>query len=101
MTAAIRVELPSSLRVLAGVGAEVLVRVDAAPTLGAVLDALEADLPVLRGTLRDHASKRRRPFIRFFACERDFSHCAPDATLPAAVVEGREPLLVVGAIAGG
>lgn len=101
MTAAIRVELPSSLRALAGVGGEVLVRVDGLATVGALLDALEADFPVLKGTIRDHASQRRRPFVRFFACEQDFSHVPTDQTLPPAVVEGRAAFLVVGAIAGG
>jgi molybdopterin synthase sulfur carrier subunit len=97
MTTAIRVELPSSLRVLAGVDREVLVHLQGTSTQQSLLDALEAALPMLRGTI----SKRRRPFIRFFACEQDLSHCAPDAPLPPPVVEGLEPFMVVGAIAGG
>ena len=101
MTTAIRVELPSALRALAGVAGEVLVRVDGPVTQRTLLDALEADLPVLRGTIRDHASQRRRPFVRFFACEQDLSHSPDDQPLPAAVAEGREPFMVVGAIAGG
>jgi molybdopterin synthase sulfur carrier subunit len=101
MTTAIRVELPSSLRVLAGVDREVLVHLQGTSTQQSLLDALEAALPMLRGTIRDHVSKRRRPFIRFFACEQDLSHCAPDAPLPPPVVEGLEPFMVVGAIAGG
>jgi molybdopterin converting factor small subunit len=101
MTAAIRVELPSSLRALAGVGREVLVRLHEAPTQRSLLDALEADLPVLRGTIRDHASKQRRPFVRFFACEQDLSHCSPDLPLPLPVIEGKEVFTVLGAIAGG
>ena len=101
MTASVRVELPSALRALAGVGGEVLVRVEGPVTLRALLDALEADLPVLRGTIRDHSSQRRRPFVRFFACEQDLSHDPPDQRLPAPVAEGRAPFMVVGAIAGG
>ncbi len=101
MTAAIRIELPSSLRTLAGVDGEVLVYLRGAPTQRALLDALEADLPVLRGTIRDHSSRRRRPFVRFFACGQDLSHCSSDMLLPLPVIEGREAFLVVGAIAGG
>jgi molybdopterin synthase sulfur carrier subunit len=101
VTAAIRVELPSSLRVLASVDREVLVHLNGTPTQRSLLDALEAALPMLRGTIRDHASKRRRPFVRFFACEQDLSHCPPDTPLPLPVVEGREAFMVVGAIAGG
>jgi molybdopterin synthase sulfur carrier subunit len=95
------VELPQGLCVLAGVGREVLVVVDGAVTQCNVLDALEAEYPVLRGTIRDHVSKKRRPFVRFFACEQDVSHEPPDAVLPALVAEGREAFMVVGAIAGG
>jgi hypothetical protein len=97
----IRVVLPAHLRKLAGVGREVQVDVPAPATLRAVLDALEARHPMLRGTVRDHATHERRPFVRFFACEEDWSHESPDAPLPEAVVSGAEPLLVVGAMAGG
>jgi molybdopterin synthase sulfur carrier subunit len=101
MTATVRVELPGSLRSLAGAPHEVLVCLDGPVTQQTLLDALEAHYPTLRGTIRDHASKRRRPFVRFFACEEDLSHCSPDEPLPLAVVEGREVFMVVGAIAGG
>jgi molybdopterin synthase sulfur carrier subunit len=101
MTTAIRVELPSGLRVLAGVDREVLVYPHGTPTQRSLLDALEADLPMLRGTIRDHVTKCRRPFVRFFACEQDLSHCSPDTSLPLPVVEGKEAFMVVGAIAGG
>jgi molybdopterin synthase sulfur carrier subunit len=97
----IRVELPAHLRTLARVGGEVTVDVQGPVTLRAVLDGLEAAYPVLRGTIRDHGSLKRRPFLRFFACEQDLSHDLPDAPLPDAVATGVEPLLVVGAIAGG
>jgi hypothetical protein len=97
----IRVVLPAHLRKLAGVGREVQVDVPAPATLRAVLDALEARHPMLRGTVRDHATHERRPIVRFFACEEDWSHESPDAPLPEAVVSGAEPLLVVGAMAGG
>jgi molybdopterin synthase sulfur carrier subunit len=97
----IRVELPPHLRTLAGVGGEVTVDVRGPATPRAVLDALEARYPVLRGTIRDHVTLERRPFVRFFACARDWSHESPDSPLPAAVASGAEPLLVVGAIAGG
>jgi hypothetical protein len=98
----IRVLLPHHLRTLARVDDEVLVDVAGDVTLGGVLDALEARYPVLRGTIRDHVTAERRPFLRFFACEEDLSHEPPATTrLPAAVVEGKEPLLVVGAMAGG
>jgi molybdopterin synthase sulfur carrier subunit len=97
----IRVVLPAHLRALAQVGAEVSLTVAAPVTVWAVLDALEADYPVLRGTIRDRATNRRRPFVRFFACEQDLSHEPPDVPLPAAVADGTEPLLVVGAMAGG
>ncbi|HEX6901673.1 MAG TPA: MoaD/ThiS family protein [Thermoanaerobaculia bacterium] len=98
----IRVVLPVHLRTLARVdGDEVGLDVDGPATLGAVLDALEARHPVLRGTIRDHVTLRRRPFVRFFACEQDLSHEPPDFPLPDAVVAGSEPLLVVGAMAGG
>jgi len=101
MITAIRVELPTSLRVLAGVDHEVLVHLHGQPTQGSLLDALEADLPMLQGTIRDRVTKHRRPFIRFFACKQDLSHCSPETPLPAPVIEGREAFMVVGAIAGG
>jgi len=97
----IRVVLPSPLRALAQVGAEIALAVDAPVTQGAVLDALEARYPMLCGTLRDRATRRRRPMLRFFACGQDLSHARPDAPLPEAVASGAEPLLIVGAIAGG
>jgi hypothetical protein len=97
----IRVALPSHLRTLAQVNGEVELDVTGEVTQRAVLDALEARYPMLRGTIRDHASGRRRAFIRFFACEQDLSHELPDAVLPAAVAAGDEPFLVVGAMAGG
>ena len=97
----IRVVLPYHLRNLAQVGNEVSVEVDGEATFGSVLDALESRYPALRGTIRDHATRKRRPFLRYFACERDWSLDPPDTPLPEAVASGREPLLVVGAIAGG
>jgi hypothetical protein len=100
-TATIRVVLPPNLRNLAGTGEEVEIQLEDPATLRGVLDALEDRYPVLRGTIRDHVTKQRRAFLRYFACEQDLSHDSPDAPLPAAVVEGKEPLLVVAAIAGG
>ncbi len=97
----IRVVLPAHLRTLARVGEQVEVRVDGPVTQRSVLDALESRHPVLRGAIRDHATGRRRPFIRFFACEQDLSHEPVDAPLPEAVASGAEPYLVVGAMAGG
>ena len=97
----IRVVLPQHLRALARVGAEVVLEVEGPPTQRAVFDALESRYPMLRGTIRGHTSHRRRPFVRFFACERDLSHEPPDDPLPEAVASGAEPLLVVGAMAGG
>ena len=97
----IRVVLPAHLRTLANVNGEVKVDVAGQPTQRSVLDALEASYPRLRGTIRDHVTKQRRPFIRFFACERDLSHDPPDTALPDAVVTGAEPLLIIGAMAGG
>jgi len=97
----IRVVLPTHLRKLARVEGEVQLEVATAPMLGAVLDALEAAYPMLRGTIRDQVTRRRRPFIRFYACEEDFSDAGPDAMLPDAVGSGHEPLLVVGAMSGG
>ena len=101
MTPMIRVELPYHLRNLANTGKEVEVQVDGPVTQRAVLDALEATYPVLRGTIRDHTTKQRRPFLRFFACAQDLSHEPPDSPLPEAVVAGDEPFAVVGAMAGG
>ena len=97
----IRVVLPQHLRTLARVPGEVSVEVKGQPTLGAVLSALEESYPVLRGTMRDHVTLKRRPFVRFYACEQDLSHDAPDVALPEAVASGTEPFLVVGAMAGG
>lgn len=97
----IRVVLPAHLRTLARVTGEVELHVEGPVTQGSVLDALEARFPMLRGTIRDHHTHRRRPFLRFFACEEDLSHDPPDTPLPAAVATGAEPFLVVGAIAGG
>ena len=97
----IRVVLPSHLRRLASVDGEVKLEITGAITQGPVLDALEARYPMLRGTIRDQRSGKRRAFIRFFACQQDLSHESPDEPLPAAVVAGSEPYLVVGAMAGG
>ena len=97
----IRVTLPFHLRRLAKVGEEVQVEIAGPVTVRSVLDALEARYPVLRGTIRDHGTLRRRPFLRFFACEQDLSLDSPDAPLPEAVASGAEPLMVVGAVAGG
>lgn len=97
----IRVVLPAHLRTLARVDGEVTVDVHGQATLGGVLNALEASYPVLQGTIRDHVTLKRRPFIRFYACEQDLSHDGPDARLPEAVASGSEPFLVVGAMAGG
>jgi molybdopterin synthase sulfur carrier subunit len=97
----IRVTLPYHLRTLAGVGGEVTLDVSSEVTQRSVLDALEARYPMLRGTIRDHTTLTRRPFIRFFACEQDLSHESPDSPLPSEVASGQEPLIVLGAIAGG
>ena len=97
----IRVVLPPHLKGLAHVTGEVQVDVTGPATQRSVVDALETKYPMLRGTVRDHATQERRPFLRFFACEEDLSHESPDAPLPEAVVSGKEPLLIVGAIAGG
>jgi hypothetical protein len=97
----IRVVLPPHLRTLAHVGGEVKLAVDGRATQRSVLDALEACYPTLRGTIRDHVTHQRRPFVRFFACEQDLSHELPDAPLPDAVASGAEPFFIVGAIAGG
>jgi molybdopterin synthase sulfur carrier subunit len=97
----IRVVLPTHVRTLARVDGEVQLDVEGLATQRTVLDALEARYPMLRGTIRDHVTQRRRAFVRFFACEQDLSHESPDAPLPAAVATGVEPLLIVGAMAGG
>lgn len=97
----IRVLLPTHLRTLARVSGPVDLQVEGPATIRSVLDALEGRYPVLRGTIRDHATLQRRPFVRFFACEEDLSHEPPEAPLPEAVATGNEPLLVVGAMAGG
>ena len=97
----IRVVLPHHLRTLARVSREIELQVEGPITLSAILDALEAQYPMLRGTIRDHATKQRRPFLRFFACGQDLSHEPPDAPLPDEVALGTEPFLVVGAVAGG
>jgi hypothetical protein len=95
------VELPAHLRTLAGVKGEVTLDVQGPVTQRSVLDALEMKYPMLCGTIRDHVTQKRRPFLRFFACEEDLSHESPDALLPDAVANGAEPFLIVGAIAGG
>jgi molybdopterin synthase sulfur carrier subunit len=97
----IRVALPYHLRTLARVNGEVQVAVDGQPTLGSVLDALEANYPVLRGAVRDRHTLQRRPFVRFYACKEDLSHEPVDTVLPEAIVQGLEPFLIVGAMAGG
>ena len=97
----VRVVLPAHLRTLARVTSEVKVDVEGPVTTSSVLDALEAMYPMLRGTIRDQVTHRRRPFLRFFACEQDLSHDPPDAPLPEAVASGAEPFLIVGAMAGG
>jgi len=97
----IRVVLPAHLRTLAQVRGEVSLEVEGPATVRSVLDALEARYPMLAGTVRDHQTQQRRPFVRFFACEEDWSHESPDAPLPEAVASGREPFVVVGAVAGG
>lgn len=97
----IRVVLPGHLRTLAQIKGDVELSIDGAVTQASILDALESQYPVLRGTIRDHVTLKRRAFIRFFACAEDLSHESPDAPLPAAVTDGKEPFLIVGAIAGG
>jgi hypothetical protein len=97
----IRVVLPAHLRTLARVNGEVKLEVEGPATASSVLDALEVSYPMLQGTIRDHVTKKRRPFVRFFACEQDLSHDAPDTPLPEAVATGAEPFMVVGAMAGG
>ncbi|MCC7341641.1 MAG: MoaD/ThiS family protein [Bryobacterales bacterium] len=97
----IRVVIPMHLRTLAKVDGELLLDVSAPVTAERVIDVLEADYPVLRGAIREHASRKRRPWLRYFACEEDLSHLPPEQPLPEAVAQGREPFFVVGAIAGG
>lgn len=97
----IRVVLPQHLRTLAGIDGEVLLAVDAPVTQRSILDALEARYPMLCGTIRDHATRKRRPLVRFFACAEDVSHESPDAPLPDAIARGDEPFIVIGAVAGG
>ena len=97
----IRIMLPYHLKTLANVSGEVTVQIDGKPTLRSVLDALETRYPVLRGTIREYVTQKRRPFLRFYACERDFSNEPLDTQLPEPVVSGKEPLLIIGAIAGG
>ena len=97
----IRVVLPAHLRALGRISGDLHIDVEHPPTQRRVLDAIEARYPMLRGTMRDHSTQRRRPFIRFFACERDLSHESPDAPLPEGVTSGKEAFLIVGAIAGG
>jgi molybdopterin synthase sulfur carrier subunit len=97
----IRIVLPQHLRTLAKVSSEVTLEVQGPATQRSVLDALEARYPMLQGTIRDHVTQQRRAFLRFFACQEDLSHESPDTPLPAAVVSGAEPLLIIGAIAGG
>lgn len=97
----IRIELPFHLRTLARIDGEVQLEVRGPVTQRSILDALEARYPMLSGTIRDHVTQRRRPFLRFFACGQDFSNESPDAPLPDAVAAGREPFLIIGAIAGG
>ena len=97
----IRVTLPQHLRTLTQTGSELTLAIEGPITLRSVLDALEVRYPMLRGTIRDHVTLQRRPFLRFFACEEDLSHESADAQLPEAVASGREPLLIIGAIAGG
>jgi molybdopterin synthase sulfur carrier subunit len=97
----IRVELPQHLRTLAHVSGEVAIEVNGDVTVRSVLDALESNYPMLRGTIRDHVTQERRPFLRFFACAEDWSHEPPDTPLPGEISSGKEPFLIIGAIAGG
>jgi len=101
MSVSIRVELPQHLRTLAHVGHEVEIQVEGPVTQRSVLDAVEAAYPMLKGAIRDHSTKQRRAFLRFFACQEDLTHESPDVPLPDAVVSGKEPFLIIGAIAGG
>jgi len=97
----VRVELPQHLRTLARVGPEISIDIPGQVTQRSIIDAIEASYPMLRGTIRDYATDRRRPFLRFYACEEDLSHELPDVPLPEPVASGREPFLIVGALAGG
>lgn len=97
----IRVILPTHLRNLAHAGSEITLEVGEGVSIRSVLDSLEARYPMLKGTIRDHVTQQRRPFLRFFACEEDLSHESPEAPLPDAVLTGKEPLIIIGAIAGG
>jgi molybdopterin synthase sulfur carrier subunit len=97
----IQVVLPAHLRTLAGVGSEISIEIAGPVTQRSILDAIESTYPVLRGTIRDHVTHQRRPFLRFFACQEDLSHEPPDAPLPEAVSSGKEPFMIIGAIAGG
>ena len=97
----IRIVLPQHLRTLTHTGSELTLAIDGTVSLRSALDALEASYPMLRGTIRDHVTLQRRPFLRFFACQEDLSHESPEAPLPEAVASGKEPLLIIGAIAGG
>jgi len=101
MALTIHVEIPQHLRTLAHVGHEIQLEVEPPVTQRAVLDALESAYPMLRGAIRDHVTRERRAFLRFFACQEDLTHESPDAPLPEAVVSGKEPFLIIGAIAGG
>jgi sulfur-carrier protein len=101
MAVTIRVELPQHLRTLAHVGHEVPIQVEGAVTQRSVLDAVEEAYPMLKGAIRDHVTRQRRAFLRFFACQEDLTHESPDAPLPADVISGKEPFLIIGAIAGG
>ena len=97
----IQVILPAHLRTLAQVPGEISLEIEGPVTVRSILDALESRYPVLQGTIRDHVTQQRRPFLRFFACQEDLSHDSPDAPLPASVASGKEPFLIIGAIAGG
>ena len=97
----VKVELPAHLRALARVGPEISIELRGAATQGALLDAIEATYPVLCGTIRDHVTHKRRPFVRFYACGEDLSHLPPETPLPEAVASGTEPFLIIGALAGG
>lgn len=101
MSHKIQVQLPYHLRSLAHVGTDVSLEIEGQPTQRSVLDVLEANYPMLRGTIRDQVTQQRRAFLRFFACEEDLSHQSPDAPLPEAVTAGKEPFIIIGAIAGG
>jgi len=101
MAATIRVELPQHLRTLAHVGHEIQIEIEGPVTQRSVLDSVEERYPMLKGAIRDHVTKQRRAFLRFFACQEDLTHESPDTPLPAAVAEGKEPFLIIGAIAGG